>query len=76
MCKTSIMAAKSVNYVGAGTIEYLYDSNSTDYFFMEMNTRIQVEHPVTEFVTSIDLVKQQILCHAGLAIPVHYSKIK
>ena len=76
MCQTAILAAKSVNYIGAGTIEFLYDPLSNDYFFMEMNTRIQVEHPVTEYVTNVDLVKHQILCHAGLAIPKSYEKLK
>ena len=76
MSKASKMAAKSVNYVGAGTVEYLFDENSNNFYFMEMNTRIQVEHPVTEFVTNVDLVKLQILCHAGLAIPSKYKNSK
>jgi len=76
MSKASKMAAESVNYVGAGTVEYLFDENSNNFYFMEMNTRIQVEHPVTEFVTNVDLVKQQILCHAGLAIPSKYKNLQ
>tara|TARA_Y100000996_G_scaffold182983_1_gene143086 strand:- start:120 stop:1460 length:1341 start_codon:yes stop_codon:yes gene_type:complete len=76
MCETAVLAAKSVNYVGAGTVEFLYDPLSNDFFFMEMNTRIQVEHPVTEFVTNVDLVKQQILCHAGLTMPKIYKDLK
>ena len=76
MCNTAILAAKSVNYVGAGTVEFLYDPLSDDFFFMEMNTRIQVEHPVTEYVTNVDLVKHQILCHAGLALPKKYENLK
>ncbi len=64
----AIRAAKAVNYVGVGTIEFLMDKNK-DFYFMEMNTRIQVEHPVTEMVTGVDLVKQQIKMHAGLNCP-------
>ena len=76
MCEKAILAAKSVDYVGAGTVEFLYDPSSNNFFFMEMNTRIQVEHPVTEYVTNVDLVKHQILCHAGLAIPKSYENLK
>ena len=65
---SSIKACKAVNYLGAGTIEYLVDTNY-DYFFMEMNTRIQVEHPVTEVVLGVDLIKQQILCHNDIPLP-------
>ena len=75
MCDTAVLAAKSVNYVGAGTIEFLYDPLTDNFYFMEMNTRIQVEHPVTEFVTNVDLVKHQILCHAGLALPSKYKDL-
>lgn len=60
MGKASIKAAKAVNYVGAGTIEYIYDLDEKKFYFMEMNTRIQVEHPVTEMVTGVDLIKEQI----------------
>lgn len=59
MGQAAIDAAKAVNYIGAGTIEFLVD-NDLNYYFLEMNTRLQVEHPITERVTGIDLVKQQI----------------
>jgi len=59
MGKAAVAAAKGIQYEGAGTVEFLVDKNK-DFYFMEMNTRIQVEHPVTEVVTGIDLVKEQI----------------
>lgn len=59
MCKAAILGAKSVNYLGAGTIEFLVDKDK-NFYFMEMNTRIQVEHPVTEEITGVDLIKEQI----------------
>ena len=60
MGEASIKAARAVNYVGAGTIEFIFDRKSETFYFMEMNTRIQVEHPITEIVTGIDLIKEQI----------------
>ena len=64
----AVSGAKSVNYVGVGTIEFLMDSQK-NFYFMEMNTRIQVEHPGTEMVTGVDLIKQQIKMHAGKECP-------
>jgi acetyl-CoA carboxylase biotin carboxylase subunit len=64
MGTAAVMAAKSINYVGAGTIEFLLDQSGT-FYFMEMNTRIQVEHPVTEMITGLDLIAEQIRIAQG-----------
>jgi len=71
----AIRAIKSVNYVSAGTIEFLLDKNN-NFYFMEMNTRIQVEHPVTELITGIDLIKEQIRIAAGERIHIKQEDIK
>ena len=65
MGKVAVAAAESVNYVNAGTIEFLFDPKDRKYYFLEMNTRLQVEHPVTELVTGIDIVKEQLAIAAG-----------
>lgn len=60
LCDSAVALARAVNYSGAGTVEYLYDDQTGDYYFIEMNTRIQVEHPATEWITGIDLVAEML----------------
>lgn len=74
MGEAAVRAAKAANYEGAGTVEFLVDS-SNNYYFMEMNTRIQVEHPVTEMMTGIDIVKQQLKIASGKRLDLVQDKI-
>jgi acetyl-CoA carboxylase, biotin carboxylase subunit len=60
ICAAAVKLAKGIDYVGAGTVEFIYDSATREFYFIEMNTRIQVEHPVTEMLTGIDLVAEQL----------------
>ncbi|MFP3727476.1 acetyl-CoA carboxylase biotin carboxylase subunit [Priestia filamentosa] len=75
MGTAAVKAAQAVNYCGAGTVEFLLDKNS-DFYFMEMNTRIQVEHPVTELVTGVDLIKEQISVAYGNALTIKQEDIQ
>ncbi len=74
MGESAVVGAKAVNYRGAGTIEFLVDGDQ--FYFMEMNTRIQVEHPVTEMITGMDLIKEQIKVAAGQKLSVKQEDVK
>ncbi|VHD65452.1 acetyl-CoA carboxylase [Streptococcus pyogenes] len=75
MGQAAVRAAEAVAYENAGTIEFLLDEDSEKFYFMEMNTRIQVEHPVTEFVTGVDIVKEQIKIAAGQPLAINQEDI-
>ncbi|WP_374000909.1 acetyl-CoA carboxylase biotin carboxylase subunit [Bdellovibrio bacteriovorus] len=76
MGEAAVRAAKQINYVGAGTIEFIFDNATKEFYFMEMNTRLQVEHPITEIVTGYDLVKEQIYVAAGKPLSFKQEDIK
>ena len=75
MSDSAIKIAKSVNYLGVGTVEFLLDKYN-NFYFMEMNTRVQVEHPVTELISGIDIIKTQIRCHDNFMLPNWMHKLK
>ena len=76
MGECAVRAAKSIGYVGAGTIEFIFDNQTKEFFFMEMNTRLQVEHPITELVIGVDLVKEQIFVAKGHPLSFKQEDIK
>ena len=76
MFNSAISLAKKISYIGAGTVEFIYDSESQDFYFLEMNTRIQVEHPVTEMVTGFDLVRLGLEISSGKSLKLEQEEIK
>lgn len=76
MGAAAVKAAQSINYIGAGTIEFIFDNQTKEFFFMEMNTRLQVEHPITEIVTGHDLVKEQIWVAKGKPLSFKQEDLK
>jgi acetyl-CoA carboxylase biotin carboxylase subunit len=76
LCTSAVALAQAVHYRGAGTLEYLYDDETHDFYFIEMNTRIQVEHPVTEFITGIDLVRGMIRIAGGEPLRIRQEDVR
>ncbi|GIN19955.1 acetyl-CoA carboxylase biotin carboxylase subunit [Siminovitchia fordii] len=76
MGQAAVRAAEAVDYTGAGTVEFIFDHRNQEFYFMEMNTRIQVEHPVTEMVTGIDLIKEQIYVASGKELSVKQEEVE
>jgi acetyl-CoA carboxylase biotin carboxylase subunit len=75
MGEAAVKAAKAVNYSGAGTIEFIFDDKDQKFYFMEMNTRVQVEHTISEMITDVDIVREQILIASGEHLKIHQRDV-
>lgn len=75
ICNSAVEAAKAVGYYNAGTVEFIFDLDSNKHYFMEMNTRLQVEHPISEMITGYDFVEWQLLVASGFPLPKKQSEI-
>jgi 3-methylcrotonyl-CoA carboxylase alpha subunit len=76
ICNAAVEAARAVNYVNAGTVEFIFDLDTNKYYFMEMNTRLQVEHPISEMITGQDFVEWQLLVAKGHQLPLLQKDIR
>ena len=76
ICEAAVALCRRVRYTSAGTVEFILDQESDEFYFMEMNTRIQVEHPVTEMITGVDLVKQQLRIASGEPLAIRQEDVR